>query len=151
WTGFRGRTPQTASDCEGAAIASLPSTALENGLTTRIRALKGTTAGTDALLKDLYENYQGISRLMAQDVVKKVQATKGVEYSPRPFWAPTTGTHFAVDIGGGAASDGGDKYLRNFGSVLQLLKADVTSSIGVVCEGLSQFNFDTHPANGHLP
>src|SRR5439155_12488733 len=78
-------------------------------------------------------------------------ATQGVQYTPRPFWAPTTGTHFAVDIGGGQAGDAGDKYARNFNSVLQLLKSDVTSSVGVICEGTNQFNFDTHPANGHLP
>lgn len=102
-----------------------PSNMIEDWAMSETKALYGKTSNaTDLLLEKLYDGYAGVSKLLARDVVSLVGKTKGVEFSPQPYWAPSSG-YFSVDLG---------SIVRNYDSdylqmALTLLKSDVCSAV----------------------
>ncbi len=115
----------------------------------RLRALKGTANGaTDAVLKKLHEDLGGVSKVLARNVTAIVQGTLGVQYTPRPFWAPASGGHFGVNLGG-FGSDSGSTWGSQFDLALRLLKSDLATSIAVECRGPGSYGFDNGHSQGH--
>jgi hypothetical protein len=114
----------------------------------RLRGLAGMTNDpTDRVLESMHEQLVGVSRVLAKDVTAIVAATRGVEFTPQPFWAPASG-HFAVDAGG-FGSDNGDTWQSSFELALRLLKADISTSVAVECPGVARYGFDNGHSQGH--
>jgi len=90
----------------------------------------------------------GVSKVLARDVTSIISATRGVQYTQRPFWAPSSGGLFAVD-GGGFASDDGGTWAAQFDLALRLLKSGVTTSIAIECPGMARYGFDQGHSQGH--
>ena len=60
----------------------------------RLRALKGTANGaTDAVLKKLHDDLGGVSKVLARNVTAIVQATLGVQHTPKPKRQQTAKCH----------------------------------------------------------
>ncbi len=115
----------------------------------RLRALKGTANGaTDAVLKKLHDDLGGVSKVLARNVTAIVQGTMGVQYTPKPFWAPAGGGHFGVDLGG-FGTDGGGTWAPQLDLALRLLKSNLATSIAVECRGPTSYGFDNGHSQGH--
>jgi hypothetical protein len=115
----------------------------------RLRAMKGRlNPASDAVLEKLHDDLVGVSRVLARDVTSIVAATRGVQYTPKPFWAPSSGGHFAVDIGG-FGSDSGDVWGADFDLALKLLKSELCTSVALSCLGVGSYGFDNGHSQGH--
>lgn len=121
---------------------------LEARVSRRLRAYAGTVnAPSEQALEQLHDGLLGVSRVLARDVVGRVQATRGVEFLSRPFWAAGPGV-FSVEAGG-FASDDGSTWSAQFELALRLLKADIATSVAVNCAGLRNYGFDNGHSQGH--
>ncbi len=115
----------------------------------RLRAMKGTTnAATDAVFQKLHDDLGNVSKVLARNVTAIVQSTQGVQYTPKPFWAPAAGGHFGVDLGG-FGTDGGGTWNAQFDLALRLLKSNLTTSIAIECRGPTSYGFDNGHSQGH--
>ncbi|MCU0695405.1 MAG: DUF1501 domain-containing protein [Myxococcaceae bacterium] len=122
---------------------------IEARVSRRLRSYAGrVNAPSEATLEQLHDGLLGVSRILARDVVGRVQATRGVEFLGKPFWAPAAGGVFAVEAGG-FASDDGSTWHAQFDLALRLLKADVATSVAVNCAGLRAYGFDNGHSQGH--
>ena len=116
----------------------------------RMRDLKGALNGaSERMVGQLHDSLVGVSRVLARDVAGAVMATQGVQHTPKPFWAPSSGGHFGIDVGG-AGQDSGDTWLAQFDIALKLLKADVATSVAVECTGPGAWYFDNGHSEGHI-
>src|SRR5204862_3423495 len=64
------------------------------------------------------------------------------------FWAPASGGHFGVDIGG-FGSDDGSTWQSSFDLALRLLKSDLCTSVALDCPGVQRYPFDQGHSQGH--
>ena len=152
WDGLRTRAevPSVAFDGSPESMG-IPLTAVEGALLPQIRALRGrSTAGTDAVLEQLYGGYAGLSRTLARDIVDIVAATPGVEHLPEAMpWAPGR-SRFGWSIGYADFFASDATWGPNFDLALRMLKSDLTTSVSFRLP--QTFNFDSHftnPFGGH--
>lgn len=153
WNGLRARDINSTLpllDFDGATVAGgLALNPIEARSMRRLRALKGSATGaTDAVLKKLHDDLGGVSKVLARDVTAIVQGTMGVQHTPKPFWAPASGGHFGVNLGGFGSESGGT-YNAQFDLALRLLKSDLTTSIAIECRGPTSYGFDNGHSQGH--
>lgn len=122
---------------------------IEDRVARRLRAMKGTlNPASEGVLQQLYDGLSQVSRVLAKDVTSMVQATQGVQYSPVPFWGPSGGGHFAVDVPG-FKNDSGSTWAADFDLALRLLKSDVCSAVGVSAQAPQNASWDNGHAEGH--
>lgn len=145
WSGLRNRTVKPQTSFTGSALTPFASNPIEDYVGKKLRALgRTTTRGTDAFYQKLYDAYQNVSKQLANDVVSRIEATRGVENTPHPYWIPPGASHFATDIGGGFTVDNGNTWNNTFDLALRVLKADVATAVSVNCPALGGRSFDTH-------
>lgn len=133
----------------GTAAGGFALNPIEDRSLRRLRALRGQlNPASEAVLEQLHENLVGVSRVLARDVSSLVRNTLGVQYTPKPFWAPATGGHFAVNIGG-FGSDDGSSWNSQFDLALRLLKSDLCTSVAVDCPGVQRYAWDQGHSQGH--
>jgi hypothetical protein len=137
WKGHEERTsvdlpPFAAASPKKAVLA----TDLERFTLDRVRGMKGrSSAGTDAVLSQIYDGYAQTSATLARDVVKILGATKGAEH-PKPDYCPYS--PFGVTFG---LANGGVDLTGTADMVLRLLKSDLCS---VVYGFLNEVYYDSH-------
>lgn len=154
WKGLRDRHDVDELDFAGKPTGKkLPVTVVDDAVLRATRGLRGASSeSTDDALRELYETYASTSRALAKDVVKVLDATKGVEHLPATIpWAPSSG-QFGYTIG---YADGGSTSYWNapFDMVLKLLKSDLASSVTLRVPGAGNFSYDSHDppaAPGHV-
>lgn len=159
WAGFRQQS-MAQVDFDGNPLGMLETNPVEDRVLRRLRALRGqTTTETDALYRRIHEQYHGVSKLLARDVVSALDATVGVRPPPEsvvPFWMRRVGevgdpAYFEVRNGSNAAGDSGETWNESFNLALRLLKSNVTTAVSVDCPAFARNHFDTHGAGGHPP
>ncbi len=147
WKGLRDRSVSSSKDFLGADNGELAQNTLERTIQQRMRRLSGkSNSGTDAFYQSIYESYQGVSRVLAQDVVGMLESAVGVEYTDKPFYLPNSWSHWGVDIGGGVSSDSGGAWGESFDLALKMMKSDLATSISLNIPGTSNYRFDAHSA-----
>ncbi len=146
WTNIDDRMPRPGLDFQGASIGDLPATAIDEYALKAIRDRKGlTSTGTDALLENLYQGYQGVSKMLARDVVSTLEKTKGTEYNLTNYWAFSGANYpWGSSISTNKADSGGNTWGDRFDLALKLLKSDLATAVSLSCPGVGNFYFDTH-------
>lgn len=148
WDGLRDRRNVPLVGFDGAAgQGQVPATVTDAALLDQIRKLRGrSTAGTDALLENLYNTHQATSQTLARDIVAVVEQTAGFEYIvDNPLYYPDGGRAFCV---GGTDACGDEFSMGPYEFALQLLKSDLTTSVSMRATSFDNISFDTHVANG---
>lgn len=153
WTNLRARdvgTQLQPKAFDGSALGgSFVLNPIEDRVARRLRGLKGTlNPASENVLQQLHDGLSGVSRVLARDVTAIVQATQGVEHTPKPFWAPAGGGHFGVDVPS-FRSDGGGTWAADFDLALKLLKSNVCTSVAVSAQAPAAQSWDNGHAEGH--
>lgn len=153
WLGLRTRTAEQDLAFDGKdAGKNIGLTAVDRAVLADLRKLRGKSSkGTDAALESLHDSYRNLSATLARDVVSVLQKTPGVENLPDSMpWSPGE-SRFGWRIGyaDAVASDG--TWAEELDMTLKLLKSDLATSVTFRCNGLNQFNFDSHYANPFQP
>jgi uncharacterized protein DUF1501 len=154
WAGLRARHDIDELAFDGTSTGKkLPATIVDEEVLSAVRAMRAKgNAATDALFEELYDTYGGVSRALARDVVKVLEATKGAEHLPDTIpWGKNSG-RFGYIIG--LADGGGDHdWDEEFDLALRLLKSDLATSVTLRVTGAGVYGFDTHSppgAPGHV-
>lgn len=139
WDGLKDRQVRQQLDFRERPIGNFPSNALEDRRSRRLRALRGrSTPDTDAFLEKLYNGYQGVSKLLARDIVSEIGRIE--DYPPFRTLDWVTGPNdFSFPYGNGT-----DPY-DMFNLSLKLLKSNLVTSLSLM---VPTSNLDTH-AEGH--
>ncbi len=153
WDGLRARREINGLAFDGSALGQpVPATAADELLLQATQRLGGRySSGTDAMLEQLYDSYIGFSRTIARDIVDLVASTPGIEHLPEHVSWMQSESRFGWRIGNADAVASDATWLNDFDFILKLLKSDLTTAVSFRCEGLSQFNFDTHTASPFVP
>lgn len=121
-------------------------TNLEANVLDTTRSFRGrSSAGTDAILEQLYGGYQGVSKVLARNVADILAKTPGATHvSGAPYLANvamgTFGFHFGANYGVNTLD-------APFDMVLRLLKSDLTTAVHAF---LDEVYYDTHSGmDGH--
>lgn len=145
WAGLRNRSTRPQLNFAGQSIGAIPTNLMDERILRRARLLRGTTdSATDAFYQSLHDGYQGVSKLLARDVVTELERTRGVENTPVPYWGELGRFHWGVDLGPAAGPDSGGTWNDRFDLTLRLLKSDLCTAISLYCPGNNNFFFDTH-------
>lgn len=148
WLGLRTRTDSPDVLFDGTTgPTAIPLTATDSATLAAIRARKGkSTAGTDALLGQLYDTYRGASRTIARDILNTLGTVQGFQHlsvaEPMKYpanWTACIGYADSCGSGGGMA---------NYDFALKLLKSELVTSVSLRATSFNNFSFDTHTANG---
>jgi hypothetical protein len=137
WKGHETRQPVDLPPFDAdTPTTSVPMTDLERFVSDRTRSMRGrSSAGTDAVLQQMYDGYAQTSTTLARDVVKVLNATKGAEH-PTPDYCPYA--PFGVTFG---LANGGVDLASTADMTLRLLKSDLCS---VVYAFLNEVYYDSH-------
>ncbi len=149
WQGLRARTEKDQLDFDGTAHGRYATTATEDRILKRLRKRRGlVNAGTAGYLETLHRSYEGVSKVLARNLVDIVERTKGSEYTPVPTWADGTGGRYATKAS--LTSDGAlmESALE---LALRLFKADLATAISIGSYGPMSYSFDQGHSEGHLP
>ncbi len=139
WDGLGEREQRPQYDFLGRPIAAIRINAIEERRSSRLRALRGrSTRDTDAFLEKLYNGYQGISKLLARDIMHEIGAIPDYPRTRTLDWV-TGSNDFAFPYG-----DGSDPY-ELFNLTLKLLKSNLATSLAIE---VPVQNLDTH-SEGH--
>ncbi len=139
WDGLEAREARPQVDFSGRPIAGFSSNAIEERRSARLRALRGrSTRDTDALLEKLYNTYQGVSRLLARDIMRQMSAIPDYPRTRTLDWVVGPSDFSFPYV------DGGDPY-ELFNLTLKLLKSDLVTSLAIE---IPVQNLDTH-VEGH--
>ncbi|APR77924.1 Hypothetical protein A7982_03271 [Minicystis rosea] len=144
WKGLDARTEAPLVGFDGKAIGGkLSATDLEAATMASVQRFRGrSTAATDAMLQQLYENYQGMSRVLASDVTTMLSKITPVEHvTPKPDYLKniTTSGVFGYNFGANFYQYALEDTLN---MTLRFLKSDLATSIHASLG--SGFGFDTH-------
>ena len=147
WKGHAARVEQPALGLDGAAVGgNLRLTDLEGAVLETTRGLHHkSTAGTDAILEQLYGGYVGVSKVLARDVADILAKTKGAEKLDGlsyldGYTYSTFDFHFGANLGVKGMDGPIDMALR-------VLKSDLATSVHLA---LDEVYYDTHNgAYGH--
>lgn len=145
WGTIKDRTLRPQVDFTGAPIGDIATTAIEEYALKMTRDRRGKSSeGTDAFLASLYDGTQGVSKVLARDVVSILEQTVGLEYNLTNYWAPFGDQYpWGSSISSNEA-DSGATWTDRFDLTLRLLKSNLTSAVSLVCPGINGFYFDTH-------
>jgi hypothetical protein len=122
---------------------------IEDRVARRLRGMRGKlNPASEGVLQQLYDGLSGVSKVLAKDVTAIVQTTQGLQYTPKPFWAPASGGQFGIDVPM-FRGDTGSTWNADFDLALRLLKSNTCSSVAVGCRAPSQQSFDNGHAEGH--
>ena len=139
WDGLRDRQPRQQYDFAGRPTTTFATNAIEERRSGRLRALRGrSTPDTDAFLEKLYNSYQGVSRLLARDIMQELSTIRDYPRTRTLDWVIGY-SDFAFP-----SSDGTDPY-ELFNLTLKLLKSDLATSVAIQVPVVS---LDTH-TEGH--
>jgi hypothetical protein len=106
-----------------------------------------SSAGTDAYLEGLYQNYQGISRVFAKDVVATLEKIVPIEHLQDVDYLKNQYNNgmFTYNFGANYAQGGLQEPLE---MALRLLKSDLVTSVHAF---LGEVYYDTHSGKaGHV-
>lgn len=147
WQGLRTRTSTADVSFTGAASGNTyPATLVEKNLLDAIRAdRQRSSAGTDAMIEQLYDNYKNFSRTIARDILTKIEATPGFE---KLAAADSAYPRDYTTCIGYADSCGGPSTMGDFDFAVRLLKSDLVTSVTLRATSIKNFSFDTHTATG---
>ncbi len=147
WLGLRGRTDAPDLKLDGSAgMGTVPLTVTDSAALAAIRSRVGkSSAGTDALLGQLYDTYKGASRTVARDVLSTLSTVRGFEKLAAAD--PKYPTNWSACIGS-ADSCGQGSSMANYDFALKLLKSELVTSVTLRATSFNNFSFDTHSANG---
>jgi hypothetical protein len=148
WKGLDQRHPIDLVDFSGKPTGGkIDVTDLESQVLQATRAYAGrSSAGTDAYLEGLYENYAGISRVFAKDVVSILEKIKPIEHLDDVDYLANQYNNgmFTYNFGANYAQSGLQDPLE---MALRLLKSDLVTSVHAF---LNEVYYDTHSGkNGH--
>lgn len=122
---------------------------IEDRVARRLRSYRGAVnPASENVLQQLHDGLSGVSKVLARDVTSIVQATRGIEHTPRPFWAGAGTGHFAVDVPA-FNSDGGGTWNADFDLALRLLKSNICTSVAVGARAPANQSWDNGHAEGH--
>ena len=145
WEDFRDRSSLADPGFDGKNPRELSATILERYSLDASRRLRGAadSAGTDALLEQLYDNYAGVSVMLAKDVMTKMENTPSFEYWPANGGAPSWSRLGMLGWSQGLADehDSGAAATARFGLALQFLKSGLTTSVALQ---MPNHTFDYH-------
>lgn len=146
WLGLRARADVPTLRFDGTpGLGTTPLTATDRHTLEALRARRGKSSpGTDALLGQLYETYQGASRTIARDILSTLSTVRGFERLSMDARYPTNWTACI----GSADSCGPGSSASNYDFALKLLKSNLVTSVTVRATSFSNNSFDTHSANG---
>jgi hypothetical protein len=149
WEGLRGRQVQDVQGYRDVVATPIGVNPMEKRTLDRLRAIaRNSNAPTDAFKESMFDMFSTVSNQLAQDIIARVEQFQGWEHQPHPHWVASNWTPYGMMHGRGTSSDSGSGYATVLDLALQLMKADVTSSISVGLRGLSDFRFDNH-GDGH--
>jgi hypothetical protein len=146
WNGIDDRMPRPQLDFSGKTLDAIGTTAIDEYALKATRDRKGRSSeGTDAFLEKLYDGTQGVSKVLARDVISILEKTKGVEYNPTNHWAFSGDQYpWGSSISTNDADSGGNTWGDRFDLTLRLLKSNLTTAVSLNCPGINGFYFDTH-------
>ena len=123
---------------------------IEDRVGRRLRSYRGAVnPASEAVLQQLHDGLSGVSKVLARDVTTIVQATRGVEHTPKPFWAPATGGHFGVLAPSFRDDAAGGTWSADFDLALKMLKSNICSSVAVSAQAPQNQSWDNGHAEGH--
>lgn len=146
WKGLRTRQDLPDVAYDGASLSgTVPSTAVDAALLEAVRKERGiSSAGSDAMMEQLYDTYKGASRTIRRDILSVLGTTPQWEYLKND-------ADYPVDWNaciGLADSCGSSASMGPYGFALQLLKSDLVTSVNMRATSISNASFDTHSATG---
>jgi hypothetical protein len=154
WKGLDARQALDDWDFSGNPLgAPILATDLEAHAFQSARALRGISgAATDAHLQALHDGLQGVSRVLAKDIVSILAKTPGFEHiiagSDREYGGvvpyPGEGP-FGYTIGLANGTIGNGSFWSTFDTALRVMKADLASALHLQ---LPAFHYDTHNGAG---
>lgn len=148
WAGLRTRKDVPAVDFDGKALGeSWPLTIADQAvMAAALKEKSHSTAGSDDLLRQMYETYAGISKTIARDVLTKLEATTGFEHLPMdPLYA---GGAFDTACIGSADICGPVRSGAPWDFALRLLKSDLVSCLNLRASSIANSSFDVHFSGG---
>lgn len=149
WENLRHRKVQDVPDFRRAIVTPVGVNEMDTRVLDRIRGMAGNAnKPTDAFMESMFDMYKGVSSQLAQDIITAVSQQKGWEHQPHPHWVNPSWSPYGIMHGRGISSDSGSGYATVFDLALQLMKADVTSSISIGLRGQGNYRFDAH-GDGH--
>ncbi len=147
WLGLRTRTDAPDLAFDGSMnMGTVPLTATDDATLAAIRARKGkSSAGTNALLGQLYDTYKGASRTISRDILATLGSVQGFQYLSAANMAYPSNWTACI---GSADSCGTNRSMANYDFALKLLKSELVSTVTLRATSFNNFSFDTHSANG---
>jgi hypothetical protein len=146
WKGLRARSDVPDAAFDGSALpGTVPATAVDAALMKALREERGiSSAGTDAMLEQLYDTYKGASRTIRRDILSVLGNTPSWEKLKADPAYPVDWTACIgyADACGTGASMGAYTF------ALQLLKSDLVTSVNLRASSFANTTFDTHSSNG---
>jgi Protein of unknown function (DUF1501) len=134
WKDLRDRKIQTleAFDPKTGKAEDVATTAIDQYVLAQTLAQRGlSSTGTDAFYSGIYDGLKSTSKLLAQDVITKIQSQPAIK------------ADFNVSVG--VASEGGmGQWGPTFDMALRLIRSDLVTSISFDVRGVGGFYFDTH-------
>jgi hypothetical protein len=128
WKDLGERSPAMTTGFDGKSPEELPLNAMDKYLLSETAALRGkSNARTDSYFETVYARLAGTSKLLARDVVAKLEGT--------------TGLSDAKNYG-----DYSETLVPQFDMALRLLRSNLATSIAIDAHGPKRFFFDTHGA-----
>ncbi|MBX7116313.1 MAG: DUF1501 domain-containing protein [Myxococcaceae bacterium] len=148
WLDLRARTEKDQLNFDGSSNGRYATTPVEDRILQRLRKRRGlVNSGTASYLETLHRSYEGVSKVLARDLVDIVERTKGSEYTPVASWADGGGRYSTT-----AGSTHDDALLQNgLELALRLFKADLVTAISIGTFGPFNYSFDLGHSQGHLP
>lgn len=152
WRGFNARSAADDVDFGGGVVGTAQTTPLERFTLKELRERRGrSTSGTDRYLEQLHDNYRGVSKALARDLVDLLENTPGVEHLPPDA---LFGGEPAYDMGRwgyriGLANESftDNEFGPSLDMALRLMKADLVSALHLK---MPRFYFDNHSGQtGH--
>jgi hypothetical protein len=144
WQGMRTRADRADFGFDGSTAGTLPATTIDDFALRQMRGLRGkSTAATDAMIEQLYNNSRNHSRVLQRDVLSSLEQIIGFERLPL---VPGYESDFACL--GYADSCGQLQSIADAEFALRLLKSDLVSSVTLMCPALNNGTFDTHFTGG---
>jgi hypothetical protein len=152
WRGLGARSEADDVDFGGTVVGASRSTPLERFSLKALRERRGrSTSGTDRYLEQLHDNYRGVSKALARNLVDLLEATPGVEHLPPDALfggEPAYGMgRWGYRLGAANESFTDAQFAPTFDMALRLMKADLVSALHLK---MPRFYFDNHSGQtGH--
>jgi hypothetical protein len=143
WKDLRDRSLQPVQpfDPMKGAAENVSVTALDQYVLAQTLAQRGLSSeGTDAFYSGIYDGLKSTSKLLASDVVGKLQSLPAIK------------ADFDVRFGIAYGEGGNAEWKGAFDMALRLIRSDLVTSVSLNVKGNGNFFFDTHadPFDNHI-